>query len=184
MISHVRTGSIPTPVYERKHLMNAEDIKEIRDSTRIALPVDNGYLFRLGVALYSFASLSSFMAEIVCHLDPTINRTELQAKMGGEILGAFRKAVKSAKADVPAIGPIGQDAADLFEALNSKRSDIVHAYPITNTFNAQILHRRVDAKGKYFEVTNEFLDGFISRIHDVSDQLYRIRKILRPDLGD
>jgi hypothetical protein len=104
--------------------------------------------------------------------------------MGGEILGAFRKAVKSAKADVPAIGPIGQDAADLFEELNSKRSDIVHAYPITNTFNAQILHRRVDAKGKYFEVTNEFLDGFISRIHDVSDQLYRIRKILRPDLGD
>lgn len=148
------------------------------------LPSDDGYLLRLGVALYSFASLSSFVAEIASHLDPTVNRTELQAKVGGEILGAFRKSVKTAKANVPAIDPIGQAAANLFEELNSKRSDIVHAYPITNTSEAQILHRRLDVKGKYFEITNEFLDDFISRLHDVSDQLYEIRKIVRPDLGD
>lgn len=165
--------------------MNAEDnIKAVRGLTRIALPKDNGYLFRLGVALYSFSSLSSFMAEIASHLDPAINRTELQAKMGGDILNAFRKSVKIAKAYVPAVGPIGQAAADLFEELNTKRSDIVHAYPITNTSNAQILHRRFDVKGKYFEVTNEFLNCFISRLQDVSDRLYEIRKIVRPDLDD
>ncbi|WP_299998193.1 hypothetical protein [uncultured Cedecea sp.] len=165
--------------------MNAEDnIKAIRGLTRIALPSDDGYLFRLGVALYSFASLSSFVAEIISHLDPTVNRTELQAKTGGEILNAFRKSVKTIKADTPSVGPIGQAAADLFEELNSKRSDIVHAYPITNTVKAQILHRRLDVKDKYFEVTNEFLDSFISRLHDVSDKLYDIRKIVRPDLGD
>ncbi len=165
--------------------MNAEDnIKAIRGFTRIALPSDDGYLFRLGVALYSFASLSSFVAEITSHLDSTVNKTELQAKTGGEILNAFRKSVKAIKSDTPSVGPIGQAAADLFEELNSKRSDIVHAYPITNTVKAQILHRRLDVKDKYFEITNEFLDSFISQLHDVSDKLYDIRKIVRPDLGD
>lgn len=163
------------------HLMKLEDnIKAIRSLTRLALPSDDGYLFRLGVALYSFASLSSFVAEITSHLDLAVNRTELQAKTGGEILSAFRKAVKTAKVNIPGVGPIGQAAADLFEALNSKRSDIVHAYPITNTSNAQILHRRLDAKEKYFEVTNEYLDDFISGLHDVSHKLYEIRKMVRP----
>lgn len=165
-------------------LMNAEDdIKAIRNLTRLAPPSDNGYLFRLGVALYSFASLSSFVAEIASHLDPTVNRTKLQTKMGGDILSAFRISVKTAKINIPDVGPIGQSAADLFEALNSERSDIVHAYPITSASKAQILHRRLDVKDKYFEVTNEFLDGFISRLHDVSDKLYEIRKIVRQDLG-
>lgn len=165
--------------------MNAEvDIKTIRDLTRLALPSDNGYIFRLGVSLYSFASLSSFVAEIASYLDPTINKAELTAKMGGEILNVFRRSVKAAKVDNPKIGPIGQTAADLFQTLNSERSDIIHSYPITNTSKAQILHRRLDVKDKYFEVTNDFLDSFISRLHDVSDELYKIRKIVRPDLGD
>lgn len=165
--------------------MNAEvDTKAIRELTRLALPSDNDYLFRLGVALYSFASLSSFVAEIATHLDPSINKTDLTAKMGGEILKVFQQSVKAAKVTTPSIGPIGQTAADLFQALNSERSDIVHAYPITSTSGAQILHRRLDVKGKYFEVTNEFLDSFISRLHDVSEKLYEIRKIVRPDLGD
>jgi hypothetical protein len=165
--------------------MKAEvETKAIRDLTRLALPIDDGYIFRLGVSLYSFASLSSFMAEIASYLDPTINKAELTGKMGGEILNAFRKSVKAAKFHNQKIGPIGQAAADLFQTLNSERSDIIHSYPITNTSKAQILHRRLDAKDKYFEVTNEFLDSFISRLHDVSDELYKIRKIVRPDLGD
>lgn len=169
----------------KMHPMNIEDdIKAIRDLTRMALPADDGYLLRLGVALYSFASLSSFVAEITSHLDPTVNSTELQAKTGGEILKAFSKSVEIATANFPAIGPIGNAAAALFQELNLRRSDIVHAYPITNTSNAQILHRRLDRQGKYFEVTNDFLNSFISRLHDVSDQLYDIRKIVRPELGD
>lgn len=165
--------------------MNAEvDTKAIRELTRLALPSDNGYIFRLGVAVYSFASLSSFVAEIASDLDPSINRTELTARMGGEILNAFRQSVKAAKVGTPSIGPIGQTAADLFQTLNSERSDIIHSYPITSPSGAQILHRRLDVKDKYFEVTNEFLESFISRVHDVSDKLYEIRKIVRPDLGD
>lgn len=160
------------------------DVNAIRNLARIALPEDDGYLYRLGVALYSFASLSSFMAEIVGYLDPTVNVTELQAKTGGKILGAFTRAVSAAKAHIPALGPVGQVAIDLFTDLNLKRSDIVHAYPITNANNKQILHRRLDVDGKYFEVTNDFLNSFISGIHDVSDQLYDIRKIVRPGLGD
>lgn len=84
------------------------DIKAIRNLTRIALPEDDGYLYRLGVALYSFASLSSFMAEIVGYLDPTVNVTELQAKTGGKILGAFTRAVSAAKAQIPAWGRLAR----------------------------------------------------------------------------
>lgn len=160
------------------------NLTEIRKLTRLTLPDDDGYLFRLGIALYGFASLSSFMVELTNHLDPSVNRTELQAKTGGEILGAFRNRVKNAKKDCPDLGLIGQSAADMFETLNTERSDIVHSYPITNGAGAQILHRRVDSRGKHFEVTNEFMNEFISRLHNVSSKLYEMRRIVRPTLGD
>lgn len=84
----------------------------------------------------------------------------------------------------PAVGPIGRVAADMFQALNTRRSDIVHAYPITNKARQQILHRRLDEKNRYFEVTNELLDEFISKLHDVSSKLYEIRAVMKPELGD
>ena len=74
-----------------------------------------------------------------------------------------------------------QVVADLFEQMNSERTDFVHAYPITNKKGQQILHRR-DSKGKYFEVDDDFLDSFIGRLHDVSSGLYAIRKIVKPEL--
>ncbi|EPO7920307.1 hypothetical protein [Pseudomonas aeruginosa] len=160
------------------------DTKAIRGLTRLALPADDGYIYRLGVALYGFASLSSFMSEVAHHLDPLVNRTVLQAKTGGDILSEFRKSVKKAKASKPAVEPIGRVAADMFQALNTRRSDIVHAYPITNNAKQQILHRRLDEKNRYFEVTNELLDEFISKLHDVSSKLYEIRAIMKPELGD
>ena len=75
-----------------------------------------------------------------------------------------------------------EGTASLFERLNSERSDFVHSYPITNIENKQILHRRKDSKKKYFEVDNDFLNDFISRLEDVSDLLYRIRKEVKPEL--
>ncbi|HBP0834738.1 hypothetical protein ACIUZJ_15475 [Pseudomonas aeruginosa] len=158
--------------------------KAIRGLTRLALPADDGYIYRLGGVLYGFASLSSFLSEVAHHLDPLVNRTVLQAKTGGDILSEFRKSVKKAKASKPAVGPIGRAAADMFEALNTRRSDIVHAYPITNNATQQILHRRLDEKNRYFEVTNELLDEFISKLHDVSSKLYEVRAIMKPELGD
>ncbi|AUG41391.1 hypothetical protein CXP47_16330 [Pseudomonas chlororaphis] len=158
--------------------------KAIKGLTRLALPADDGYIYRLGVALYGFASLSSFMAELAHHMDPLVNRTELQARTGGEILSEFRKCVKKAKATKPAVGSIGRAAADMFQALNTRRSDIMHAYPITNQARQQILHRRLDKKNRYFEVTNEILEEFISKLHDVSSLLYDIRAIMKPELGD
>ena len=71
------------------------------------------------------------------------------------------------------------ETANLFEQLNSERSDFVHAYPVTNKKNEQILHRHKDSKNKYFEVNNDFLDSFISRLHDVSNGLYKIRGIVK-----
>ncbi|HCF2623337.1 hypothetical protein ACM7P1_11260 [Pseudomonas aeruginosa] len=158
--------------------------ESIRGLTRFALPVDDGYIYRLGVALYGFASLSSFMSEVAHHLDPLVNRTVLQAKTGGEILSEFRKSLKKAKFFKPEVGPIGRVAADMFQALNTRRSDFVHAYPITNKACQQILHRRVDEKNRNFEVTNELLDEFISKLHDVSSRLYEIRAIMKPEFGD
>lgn len=84
------------------------NIHSIRGLTRLALPADDGYIYRLGVALYGFASLSSFMAEVAHHMDPRVDRTELQAKTGGHILDGFRASLKKAKKTLPAVGPRGR----------------------------------------------------------------------------
>lgn len=156
------------------------DTQTIRRKTRIALPDDDGYLFRLGVALYGFASINSFMTEIITHLDPHADRTSLHSLMAGRVLDAFRTTVKQWDGDD--ISEPAARAATEFERLNTERSDFVHSYPITNPDGEQILHRRVDAKNKYFEVTDAFLDDFTSRLTLVSDALYEIRDIVKPKL--
>ena len=160
--------------------MRDNGIKAIRAETLIALPTDDSYLFRLGVAIYGFASVNSFMCEIISYLDTSKNRTELQNKESGKILDFFRHTTKVWKG-VDISGP-AKRAADSFEQLNTQRSDFVHSYPITNSSSEQILHRRVDEKNKYFEVTNEFLDNFISRLTIVDDALYEIRGRVKPKI--
>src|SRR6218665_1111848 len=156
------------------------DTVAIRKNTRVALPEDDNYLFRLGVALYAFNSVNSFMTEIITHLDPEASRTELHMLTSGKVLDRFRSAVKHWSGDD--ISDPARRAAGEFERLNTERLDFVHSYPITNASNEQILHRRVDEKGKYFEVTSALLEDFTSRISTVSDALYEIRSIVRPEL--
>lgn len=156
------------------------DTQSIRRNTRIALPSDDEYLYRLGVALYGFASVNSFMTEIITHLDPLADRVHLHGLVSGKVLDTFRRTVKQWSGDN--IEEPAKQAADEFERLNTERSDFVHAYPITSPAGGQILHRRVDAKSKYFEVTNDFLDDFTGRLSIVSGALYEIRRIVRPVL--
>ncbi|WP_213781754.1 hypothetical protein [Caballeronia sp. dw_276] len=153
-------------------------VDAVRKQTRLALPDDDAYLYRIGVALYGFASLCSFMAEVACHLDKTLSRSEVEAGTGGAILSKFRASAKTVISSLPQVEPIAQNVVDMFSALNKERTDFVHAYPITNDTKAQILHRRKDAEDKYFEVTNEFLERFITRLDTVSDKLYEIRSIV------
>lgn len=153
------------------------DFNAIKGQTLLALPDDNSYLFRLGVALYGFASLSSFMAEIACRLDSNLDRQQVEAGTGGMILDTFRQTIAATRKRDVNIGKIGRVAADMFETLNTHRSDFAHAYSVTSN-GIQTLHRRNDSKGKYFEVTNNFLDDFISRLHHVSNKLYEIRAIV------
>ncbi|RDL16216.1 hypothetical protein [Pseudomonas jessenii] len=157
-----------------------QDLADIRRLTRIALPASHTYLYRLGVALYCFASISSFMAEVICYMDPRQNRTDLETKMGGQLLSIFNQAVAGIEHSAPEAFTAGQETSQLFTSLNDERSDIIHAYPITDKTDNQILHRRKDKAQKYFEVTDEFLNNFIARLHQVNDGLYRIRSILRP----
>lgn len=166
-------------------MMKINELADIKRQTRLALPKDDVYLYRLGVALYGFASINSFMTEIICHIDNTQNRTTLLAdKVSGQILRLFGETLESIKNEskYTNIHDIMQHTADLFETLNDQRTDFVHSYPITNKLNEQILHRRKDSKEKYFEVDNAFLDRFIGELHDVSSGLYEIRKEVRPDL--
>lgn len=156
------------------------DTLAIRRNTRIALPEDDAYLYRLGVALYGFASVNSFMVEVIFYLDPGADRIYLNNQMSGKVLDAFRGSVKRWKG-VEISDPATRAAAE-FELLNTQRSDFVHSYPITNSQGGQILHRRVDTKGKYFEVTGAFLDDFTQRLTLVSDALYEIRAAVRPQL--
>jgi hypothetical protein len=151
-------------------------LQAIRELTRVSLPVDDGYLFRLGVALYGFSSVSGFMLEIVSYLDPSADRQAISERPAGAILGEFRSAAKKWKG-----APIKQaagTAATEFERLNSERTDFVRAYPVTGVTGTQILLRRFEAKGKYFEVTDAFLDDFVSRLTRVSDALYAIRDVV------
>lgn len=160
------------------------DFIEIKKQTRIALPLDDNYIYRLGIALYGFASINSFMIEIICHIDSSEDQTSLSNKMSGEILKIFRKKLIAMKAEVqfPEIYETMENTADLFQKLNLQRSDFVHSYPITNNDNQQILHRRKDVDNKYFEVDNDFLDKFIGELELVSDGLYKIREVVQQKL--
>lgn len=156
------------------------DTTSIRRDTRVALPSSDDYLFRLGVALFGFASVNSFMTEIAAALNPLVSRTKLLDSGPGEVVTAFLSAVQLWRG--PDISEPTKRAVEEFKRLNEQRTDFVHAYPITNASGDQILHRRKDAKGKYFEVTESFLAEFTSRLTQVTDALYEIRAIVRPEL--
>lgn len=158
----------------------AEALAAIKTSTRVALPAEDTYLYRLGVATYGFAYVTNFVLEITGYLEPGTDHTALRQSTAGAILDRFRQTAKAWSG--ASIQPNAARAADAFERLNTERSDFIHAYPITNGAGEQTLHRSVDAKGKYFEVTDAFLDGFIARLELVVDELYAIRAIVRPDL--
>lgn len=175
---------------EPKENMNPDienKLKIIKKSTRLAMPEDDAYIFRLGVALYGFASINSFMVEILCYVNPGQSQSEI---LSDDASGAILDKLRQSRVLIPKnkenrkVRQLMQEIADKFEKLNTERTDIVHAYPITGSQNQQILHRRKNSKNKYFEVTNEFLEDFIRQLHEVSDGLYAIRKIIKPDLGD
>ncbi|WP_270517189.1 hypothetical protein [Lactococcus petauri] len=160
------------------------ELKIIKKSTRLAMPEDDTYIFRLGVALYGFSSINSFMTEILCYIDSGQKSNEvLSNDTSGRILDKFRKSRVLIPKNNREVRNIMLETANKFEKLNTERTDIVHAYPITGSQEQQILHRRKDTKNKYFEVTNEFLDDFIQRLEEVSDGLYAIRKIIKPEFG-
>lgn len=153
--------------------MTDPQLQAIRKLTRVTLPVNDEYLFRLGVALYGFAWVTNFMVEVISHLDPCADRQTNSEQMAGDILKDFQSARK--KWTGAPIKKLALTAEKEFQSLNTDRSHFVHAYPITGVSGAQILHRRVDKKHKDFEITDAFLDDFISRLTRVSDALYAIR---------
>lgn len=165
--------------------MTINEFENIKRQTLLALPKDDLYLYRLGIALYGFASINSFMTEIICHIDDSQDRISLLSdKPSGNILCIFKKTLEEIKISgkYTEIHDIMFETAELFGKLNDQRTDFVHSYPITNNDQKQILHRRKDKVGKYFEVDNLFLDQFISELHEVSNGLYKIRKVIKPDL--
>lgn len=93
--------------------MNPKEITRIKQQTRLALPDDDLYLYRLGIAVYGFGSIASFMTEISSLLDKTIDQTTLQGKMGGEILDTFRASIRKVKSSNRTIYKTGMDAANL-----------------------------------------------------------------------
>lgn len=168
--------------------MKPEDVSRIKLQTDLSLPDDDLYLYRLGVAMYGFASITTTVIETTVRLELDTGHLkhdgenarwrELQSKVGGKILNAFRESVEMAKSSSNAVYEAGMDAVSNFQQLNIERSDFAHAYAITSNTRGQILHRRVDGDEKYFEVTNEFLDNYISRLNKVSNKLYEIRDLV------
>ncbi len=150
----------------------------IRSQFRVTLPEDGAYIYKLGVAIYSFASVNSFLCEIISTINPEeYNHTSLQDKTSGQILETFKVTTNRVKAEnrLRSIHEVLDNVAGLFELLNNHRNDIFHAYPITGSSGTQILHRRKDAAGKYFEIKEELLDKFIHDTEVLSRLLYQIR---------
>ena len=155
-----------------------ERVNLVRSQFRIALPEDDGYIYKLGMAIYSFASVNSFLCEIISTINPEeYNHTSLQDKTSGQILETFKVTTDRVKAEnrLRSIHEVLDNVAGLFELLNNHRNDIFHAYPITGSSGTQILHRRKDAAGKYFEIKEDFLDEFIHDTEKLSELLYQIR---------
>lgn len=161
-----------------------EELVTIRNHTHVALPDDDAYLYRLGVALYGFASINSFMTEIICHIDESQNKISLLDKTSGNMLREFNCVLNEIEESgkYSEIHHTMSQTAKIFKKLKNQRDDFVHAYPITSKDGEQILHRRKDKDGKYFEITSKFLDRFIKDLHDVSNRLYEIRRVVCPDL--
>lgn len=163
------------------------DIQKMRRQFRVALPESDGYVFKLGVAIYSFASANSFLCEIIATINPEeYNHTILQDKTSGKILKTLKGVARDLRANdrLQLTHDMLDETAAIFERLNNRRNDIFHAYPITGEGNAQILHRRKDASSKYFEIKEEILDRFIYDAEKVSDLLYRIRDIVSEEVRD
>lgn len=154
-----------------------EAFKDVRDLTRLSLPENDKYIYQLGVALYGFASLCSFFAEITELLNPSENRTLLEAEVAGTILNKFEKSIERIEFKNESLREICVEVGLMFKKLNEERTDFVHAYPTGNS-EQRILHRRLDRKSKDFEVTSDFLNGFISQLHDASTKLYKIRDFI------
>lgn len=155
--------------------LHEDYMKRVRGLTRLALPESDAYLYRLGVCLYGFASVNSFLGEIICHLDPSQNRSRLTDMTSGRLLDRFKRTVSLWEgADISSPATRVQEQ---FSRLNTERSDFVHAYPITSDQGLQVLHCRKDSESKYLEVTVEFLDDFLSRLDKVSRDLYEIRSV-------
>ena len=116
------------------------------------------------------------------YIDTSNSRTELFWYTAGRLIETCCKLLEDKQQEIPEeIFELIRDTLSLFGELNEERTDFVHSYPITNWEMAQILHRRKDSKGKYFEVTSEFLDSFIGRLDKVSLNLYKIRDAVRID---
>jgi len=140
-------------------------------------PKGNGYLFRLGLALYGFAWATGFMCEVITYLDPAANQTKIADRAPEDILRKFKSSAAQ-RTDVDIAGEAAKILAE-YKRLNEERNDFVHAFPVTGQGGNQVLQRRKDKHGKYFEVTNDFLDDFNCRLRLVTEALYAIREITR-----
>lgn len=74
-----------------------KDYKSARKITRLALPIDDSYLYNLGVALYGFNSINSFMIEIICHANQNESSIKLIQLTSGGVLNKFRSTLSYLK---------------------------------------------------------------------------------------
>ena len=82
---------------------------DLQGLPRLTLPDDSTYLVRLGIALYGFASLTSFLAEVTCHIDPRRGRMALEDKVAGKLITDFENSVNEIEEREPLVGKIGTD---------------------------------------------------------------------------
>ncbi|WP_209342799.1 selenium binding protein [Flavonifractor sp. AGMB03687] len=136
-----------------------------------ALPSKN-YRELLGTAIYVFNSNNSFIIENVLRCDEAGDfdwymLTDWQA---GKVKERAKHIIEE---------KLGKEIFLLFDDIIEKRNRIVHSFPVTNQGGEQVLrtkNRAQSEKGnRQFEISEDFLLGFIRMNDTLSNMLHGVR---------
>ena len=137
--------------------------------TRQSLP-SKQYRELLGSAICVFNSNNAFIIENILKCDDLGKYVwyNLMDMNSGELKGSVREVITS---------KCGDKIETLFAKIIRMRNRIIHSYRITNASGEQTLatKERVKDGNRQFEITEEYLLGFIGLNQELSDLLHDLR---------
>ena len=115
---------------------------------KIRVPFDENYVSQIGKAVYLFSYYEWTIIYLVEQLQPGFVKSYSRGKpmTSGDVLKAFKKAIKQAPSDYYGNNTAFWDCFNEFKRLKPKRDALVHAHPITDIDGSQILNYQGEPK--------------------------------------